>query len=73
MTFEEWLIKQYALHTSYSEAMQPGQQSDIKEYMTAAWEAGYEQGYEQGHEDGCKQSYDQGYEQGYENGREEAM
>ena len=46
MTFEEWLTAQYALHTSYGTGMESGKQSDIKEYMQAAWEAGYEQGYD---------------------------
>ena len=56
MTFEEWLIAQYAMHTDYGNSMQSGKQSDIKEYMEAAWTAGWEDGNEHG--------YDRGYYQG---------
>ena len=49
MTFEDWFTEQVAEHTDYIEGMLTGKQSDIKEYMKAAWEAGYEEGYENGY------------------------
>ena len=55
MTFEQWLTAQYALHTSYKE-WNVVQQSDIKEYMQAAWEAGYDEGIT------SQRAYSQGYQ-----------